>query len=162
MIRSRSTTGGSVGTLHSYSVATTSCNIGDIDLLWIANTNQPPVIAQNIFRLRDNHPDRQARGRDPGPSAYGTPAERSSGLFAGATSHLRLHSAAMGSHDYEGRMGSWVAARCRKRYSDRGKDVPKKVRDWLELITNPHERDHEANDEVLGWLIKTIEDPDAA
>ncbi len=89
-------------------------------------------------------------------------AERSSGLFAGATSHLRLHSAAMGSHDYEGRMGSWVAARCRKRYSDRGKDVPKKVRDWLELITNPHERDHEANDEVLGWLIKTIEDPDAA
>ncbi len=68
----------------------------------------------------------------------------------------------MGIHDYEGRMGSWVAARCRKRYSDRGKDVPEKVRDWLELITNPHERDHEANDEVLGWLIKTIEDPDAA
>lgn len=66
----------------------------------------------------------------------------------------------MGNHDYEGRMGSWVAARCRKRCSDRGKDVPKKVRDWLDLITNPHERDHEANDEVLGWLINTIEDPD--
>ena len=56
-------------------------------------------------------------------------------------------------------MGSWVAARCRKR-SNHGIKMPKKVRDWLDLITNPHEEDHEANDEVLGWLIKTIEDPD--
>lgn len=53
---------GSVGTIHSYSVGTTSCNIGDMDPLGIANTNEPPVIAQNIYRLRDSHPDRQASG----------------------------------------------------------------------------------------------------
>lgn len=53
---------GSVGTIQSYSVATTSCNIGDMDVLWTANTNEPPVIAQNIFRLRDSHRDRQASG----------------------------------------------------------------------------------------------------
>ncbi len=42
--------GGAVG---GYSIGTTSCNIGTADLLWIANSNQHPVIAQNMYRLKD-------------------------------------------------------------------------------------------------------------
>ncbi len=39
--------------IYAYSVATTSCNIGDENLDWIANNNQHPVIAQDLWRLHD-------------------------------------------------------------------------------------------------------------
>jgi hypothetical protein len=44
---------GSVGSLHGYAVGTTSCNIGDETLSWVSSTNQHPVIAQNMYRLKD-------------------------------------------------------------------------------------------------------------
>ena len=46
--------------IHSFSVGTTSCNIGDKDLWWcndagdtFCHTNQHPVIAQNLYRLKE-------------------------------------------------------------------------------------------------------------
>ena len=44
---------GPLGTVYSYSVGTTSCNLGDQPLAWVSNTNQHPVITQNIFRLEN-------------------------------------------------------------------------------------------------------------
>jgi hypothetical protein len=44
---------GTVNGITAYSVATTSCNIGDTILTWYQNTNQHPVIAQNLFRVRN-------------------------------------------------------------------------------------------------------------
>jgi len=42
------------GTESSYSIATTSCNIGDANLDWIDTpSNKHPVIGQNMFRLKD-------------------------------------------------------------------------------------------------------------
>jgi len=43
---------GQVGGINAYSVGTTSCNKGDTPLNWISNTNQHPVIGQNMFRLK--------------------------------------------------------------------------------------------------------------
>jgi hypothetical protein len=43
---------GRVGGITGYSFGTVSCNIGDTPLLWIAETNQHPVIAQNMYRLK--------------------------------------------------------------------------------------------------------------
>jgi hypothetical protein len=40
------------GGIEAFCVGTTSCNIGDTNLLWIANNNQHPVIGQNLFRLK--------------------------------------------------------------------------------------------------------------
>ncbi|MFT7168373.1 MAG: hypothetical protein ACI80K_001502, partial [Paracoccaceae bacterium] len=48
-----STTWGAVGNMSGYSLGTTSCNVGDQELLWIAGNNQHPVIGQNIFRMED-------------------------------------------------------------------------------------------------------------
>lgn len=39
--------------IYAYSVATTSCNIGNANLSWIDTNNQHPVIAQDMFRLHD-------------------------------------------------------------------------------------------------------------
>jgi hypothetical protein len=43
-----------IGGIEAYAVGTTSCNIGDANLLWIANSNQHPVIGQNMYRLKDD------------------------------------------------------------------------------------------------------------
>lgn len=50
---------GESGGIHSYAVGTTSCNIGDEPLWWCdenrayCNDEQHPVIAQNLYRLKD-------------------------------------------------------------------------------------------------------------
>src|ERR1051326_5422465 len=45
------TPSGAVGGIRAYSIGTTACNVGDAKLSWHANTNQHPVIAQNMYRL---------------------------------------------------------------------------------------------------------------
>ncbi|MCO6436409.1 MAG: hypothetical protein J5J06_04915 [Phycisphaerae bacterium] len=45
---------GNVGDIHAYAVGTHACNLGDERANWIAQTNQHPVIVQNMYRLRDN------------------------------------------------------------------------------------------------------------
>ncbi len=40
--------------IAAFSVGTTSCNVGDQRANWIASTNQHPVIAQHMYRLKDN------------------------------------------------------------------------------------------------------------
>ncbi len=47
------TSHGNVGTVRAYSVGTTSCNIGDANLRWQTGNNLHPVIAQNIYRLKN-------------------------------------------------------------------------------------------------------------
>lgn len=44
---------GASGGVRAYSVGTTSCNIGDFELLWISGTTNHPVIGQNMYRLKD-------------------------------------------------------------------------------------------------------------
>ncbi len=45
---------GAVGGITAFSVGTTSCNIGTCWLTWVSSTNQHPVIAQNMFRLKND------------------------------------------------------------------------------------------------------------
>ena len=45
-------TSGGTG-IYAYSVATTSCNVGSSNLSWVASTNAHPVIAQDMWRLKD-------------------------------------------------------------------------------------------------------------
>lgn len=44
---------GTVGGVTAYSVGTESCNRGNEPAAWYSNTNQHPVIAQNLYRLKD-------------------------------------------------------------------------------------------------------------
>jgi len=44
---------GTVGGITGYSVATDSCNIGNEPLLWLAGTNEHPLIGQNLYRLHN-------------------------------------------------------------------------------------------------------------
>ncbi|MGD2016640.1 MAG: hypothetical protein PVJ89_00875 [Planctomycetota bacterium] len=44
---------GATGGMAGYALGTTSCNVGDAELLWIANSNQHPVIGQNIYRVEN-------------------------------------------------------------------------------------------------------------
>ncbi|MCA9243493.1 MAG: hypothetical protein KDA32_06035 [Phycisphaerales bacterium] len=47
---------GQVGSIHAYSVGTTSCSIGTTPVLWRSSgsgSNEHPVIAQNFYRLKD-------------------------------------------------------------------------------------------------------------
>ncbi|MCI0631214.1 MAG: hypothetical protein L0Y44_11245 [Phycisphaerales bacterium] len=44
---------GTLSGISAYSFGTVSCNLGDQVLPWIANANQHPVIAQNLYRLKN-------------------------------------------------------------------------------------------------------------
>ena len=44
---------GSVGDIAAFSVGTTSCNVGDEQLLWEAPNSNHPVIGQNMYHLKD-------------------------------------------------------------------------------------------------------------
>ncbi|MEM9802901.1 MAG: hypothetical protein AAGA20_21425 [Planctomycetota bacterium] len=41
------------GGIRAYSFSTTSCNVGDLPLIWNDSINEAPVIAQNMFMMRD-------------------------------------------------------------------------------------------------------------
>ena len=41
-----------VGGIDGFSFGTTSCNVGTVPLQWVASTNQHPVIAQNLYRIK--------------------------------------------------------------------------------------------------------------
>jgi hypothetical protein len=43
---------GNSGSIYAYSVGTTSCNIGNVWLDWIAGSNRHPVIGQAFYRLK--------------------------------------------------------------------------------------------------------------
>ncbi len=43
---------GASGGISAFSVGTVSCNVGDAPAVWFSNTNQHPVIGQNMFRLK--------------------------------------------------------------------------------------------------------------
>lgn len=44
---------GASGGIAAYSFGSTSCNIGTVQLDWVAGSNQHPVIPQNLYRLKD-------------------------------------------------------------------------------------------------------------
>lgn len=44
---------GAVGGITAYNVGTTSCNIGTEDAQWVVNTNQHPLIGQQMYRLKN-------------------------------------------------------------------------------------------------------------
>lgn len=41
------------GGMEAFSIGTTSCNIGTQNLAWVSGTPNHPVIAQNVYRLKD-------------------------------------------------------------------------------------------------------------
>lgn len=43
---------GNGSTLEAFAIGTYSCNIGNVWLNWFANTNQHPVISQNLFKAK--------------------------------------------------------------------------------------------------------------
>ncbi len=44
---------GSEGGISAFAVGTTLCNLGDEEVQWVGWTNQHPVVAHNIYRLKD-------------------------------------------------------------------------------------------------------------
>jgi hypothetical protein len=44
---------GPVGGETAFSIGTVSCNVGTAPLAWISNTNQHPVITQNLYRVKN-------------------------------------------------------------------------------------------------------------
>src|SRR5213593_2834279 len=44
---------GSIGGITSFSIGTTSCNIGTCRLNWISSTAEHPLIGENMFRLKN-------------------------------------------------------------------------------------------------------------
>ncbi|MCP3982050.1 MAG: hypothetical protein GY716_22320 [bacterium] len=53
---------GSVDGTVGYSFGTDSCNLGTCEALWFGGTSEHPVIAQNIFRLRDGRFEQLGQG----------------------------------------------------------------------------------------------------
>jgi cysteine-rich repeat protein len=45
--------GGTGPFYDAFGIGTTSCNVGDAELLWISSTNQHPVIGQNFYKLHN-------------------------------------------------------------------------------------------------------------
>jgi hypothetical protein len=43
---------GSASGVYAYSVGTTSCNVGNANLSWVSSTNQHPVIACSLYRVK--------------------------------------------------------------------------------------------------------------
>ncbi|UCE58767.1 MAG: hypothetical protein JSU63_15140 [Phycisphaerales bacterium] len=62
-------------------------------------------------------------------------------------------------YEKEEQIGDWVTARCRSRDEDHGKEMPSAVSEWLAGNGNPVTKTSRPTSEVLGWLVKTIEDP---
>ncbi len=48
---------GSLGNISAYAIGTDACNRGDFPVLWIQGGTQHPVIAQNMYRLKDGRFD---------------------------------------------------------------------------------------------------------
>jgi hypothetical protein len=44
---------GTIGDITAYAIGTTSCNLGTCQANWISNTADHPLIAQNLFRLKN-------------------------------------------------------------------------------------------------------------
>lgn len=44
---------GAVDGVVAYAFGTTLCNVGDVNLLWEANTEQHPLISQTLYKLKD-------------------------------------------------------------------------------------------------------------
>ncbi len=44
---------GASGATHAYSVGTISCNVGTVNLSWVASTNQHPVIGCSLYRVKN-------------------------------------------------------------------------------------------------------------
>lgn len=44
---------GGIGGVSGYSIGTESCNIGNVDLLWISDSTTHPLMGQNIYRLKN-------------------------------------------------------------------------------------------------------------
>ncbi len=42
-----------VGNIDAFTMGTFSCNVGDANAIWIDDSNQHPVISQNLFRLKN-------------------------------------------------------------------------------------------------------------
>lgn len=42
---------GPVGSIKAFSIGTTSCNLGNVNLQWIQSTNRHPVIPQNLYKF---------------------------------------------------------------------------------------------------------------
>ncbi|MBL8880873.1 MAG: hypothetical protein JNG88_17300 [Phycisphaerales bacterium] len=53
---------GPLSGVHAYAVGTTSCNLGDQPLEWVDNTNQHPVITQNVYRLSNGRFEQLGQG----------------------------------------------------------------------------------------------------
>ena len=43
-----------VNGVNAYSIGADTCNFGDAPISWDGSTNQHPVIAQNIYRFKNN------------------------------------------------------------------------------------------------------------
>lgn len=66
-------------------------------------------------------------------------------------------------YECENLLGKWVTARLKKRYDLGHKPMPDAVCTWVKTAgKSPADENSEAPSEVLGWVIKTIEDPDWA